>query len=305
MKENNGALISIMAASNEIGTVQPLKEIGGIASENSAVFHCDAVQALGKVPLDVKKNNIGLMSLSSHKISGPKGVGALYVKRDLELVPRMFGGAQERGLRSGTQNVPAVLGFVKAAEIACENVQSSSQHLFSLTEYMYSRICSSISGVLRNGHPEKRLPGTLNISIPGVETQIMVASLDQEGFCISGGSACQSGALDPLFGSSGHRPQVSGGCLQCPHLSGPLQYPRGSGYVCSGSQKDLGQNKRRVVITSTSGRADQEIEVVFVYRAIQLTSIFLFPAGHICLPNTGSRFRGDNCLHRASGGYFP
>lgn len=194
---DNAVLISVMAANNEIGTLQPLAEIGSMAAEKGVVFHCDAVQAFGKIPLSVKDFNIDLLALSSHKIFGPKGVGALYVNRKLKLAPQLRGGSQERGLRAGTQNLPAILGFVKAAEIACGEMERNAEHLFELTEYMYSQISSQVPGVIRNGHPQKRLAGTLNLSITGVETQVMVASLDQENICVSGGSACQSGSLDP------------------------------------------------------------------------------------------------------------
>ncbi|KMQ51897.1 Cysteine desulfurase [Chitinispirillum alkaliphilum] len=194
----NTCLVSVMAANNEIGTLQPIDEIGEIVSAGAnAVFHCDAVQALGKIPLDVKRSKIDLLSLSSHKVNGPKGVGVLYVRRGIKIDPIFFGGHQERNIRPGTQNLPAVLGFVTAAEICCNRMKENSEKLFSLTEYMYSRIVAEINEVIRNGDSGRRIPGTINLSFSGVETQVLVAALDQEGICISGGSACQSGSVDP------------------------------------------------------------------------------------------------------------
>ncbi len=205
----NVCLVSVMAASNEIGTVQPFERVGQLVSQSQAVYHCDAVQAFGKVPIDVKKASVDLMSFSAHKINGPKGIGALYVKRGVKIHPRFFGGYQERSIRPGTQNVPSILAFVKAAEIACDNMLQNAEILFDLTEYMNFRIASEIQNVLRNGDTQNRLPGTLNLCFPGVETQVLLASLDQEGICASGGSACHSGSIDPsaVLLAIGRRPQ--------------------------------------------------------------------------------------------------
>ena len=190
-------LISVIFANNEIGTVQPVKEIGKIAKQNNVPFHTDAVQAFGKLPVGIKENNISLMSISSHKIYGPKGCGALYINKDVSIKPRTYGGSQEHNLRTGTQNLPAILGFVKVAEIAYEKMDEEKRHLFELTEFMYSEIENTIDNVLRNGHPDKRLPGTLNVSFPDTTSTMVVEALDKEDICVSGGSACHSGMDEP------------------------------------------------------------------------------------------------------------
>lgn len=190
-------LISVMFANNEIGTIQPMKEIGEIAAQNSILFHSDAVQAFGKVPLNVVENNISLCAISSHKIYGPKGCGALYVKKGVPLNPRTYGGGQEHGLRTGTQNLPAILGFVEAAQIAYNKMSEEKQFLMDLTEYMYTEISSCIENVIRNGHPQKRIPGTLNLSFPGVISEMVVEELIKERICMSGGAACHSGTTEP------------------------------------------------------------------------------------------------------------
>jgi cysteine desulfurase len=188
-------LVSVMFANNEIGTVQPVQEISEIARKSGVIFHCDAVQAFGKVPVTVREFNVDLLSISSHKVYGPKGCGALYIRSDTKVNPRTFGGSQERGMRTGTENLPAILGFVCAAEIACSKVDDESKRLKSLTDLLFSQICSRIENVVRNGHPDKRIPGTLSLCFPGAETESVLASLDQEGICVSGGSACASGSI--------------------------------------------------------------------------------------------------------------
>jgi cysteine desulfurase len=189
-------LVSIIYANNEIGTIQPIEEIGEMLEEKKIPFHSDAVQAFGKIPLDVGKGHLSLMSVSSHKIYGPKGCGALYVREGLKINPRTFGGSQERHIRTGTENLPAILGFVKAAELACNNLAVDAKYLFNLTEMMYREICTRIENVIRNGHTQKRIPGTLNLCFPGAETESVLASLDQDGVCASGGAACSSGSIN-------------------------------------------------------------------------------------------------------------
>jgi|WetSurMetagenome_2_1015567.scaffolds.fasta_scaffold00008_78 cysteine desulfurase len=189
-------LVSIMYANNEIGTIQPVREIGEVLERNGIPFHSDAVQAFGKIPIDVGKDHVTLMSISSHKIYGPKGCGALFIRGGgTKLSPRTFGGHQERGMRTGTENLPAILGFVKAAEISHHVMESERKRLFDLTELMYTEIAGKIENVLRNGHADARISGTLNLCIPGAETESMLASLDREGICASGGSACSSGSI--------------------------------------------------------------------------------------------------------------
>jgi cysteine desulfurase len=188
-------LVSVMFANNEIGTVQPIQEISEITRNSGVIFHCDAVQAFGKVPVTVREFNVDLLSISSHKVYGPKGCGALYIRSGTKVNPRTFGGSQERGMRTGTENLPAILGFVCAAEIACSKVDDESKRLKSLTDLLFSQICSRIENVVRNGHPDKRIPGTLSLCFPGAETESVLASLDQEEICVSGGSACASGSI--------------------------------------------------------------------------------------------------------------
>jgi cysteine desulfurase len=188
-------LISVMLANNETGTIQPVKEISEVVEKKGIMFHTDAVQAFGKVPVNVKETQADLLSISSHKIYGPKGCGALYVRQGTKLLPRTFGGSQERCMRTGTENLPAILGFVRAAEIACAKIDEESQRLTELSEFLFKQISNRIQNVMRNGHPEKRIPGTISLCFPGAETESVLASLDQEGICASGGSACASGSI--------------------------------------------------------------------------------------------------------------
>jgi cysteine desulfurase len=191
------SLISIMTANNETGTLQPVKTAGMLAAAQGIPLHTDAVQAFGKIPLDLHEGAVSLCSISSHKIYGPKGCGALVVRKGAPLHSRTFGGGQEFGMRTGTQNLPAVLGFVKAAEVSCENMIREKQRLLELTEYLYHGIVSCIGGVVRNGHPEARIPGTLNLSFPGTTSGMIVHALDAQGICVSGGAACHAGSEEP------------------------------------------------------------------------------------------------------------
>jgi cysteine desulfurase len=195
MASDKTRLVSVMFANNETGTIQPVNEIGDWCRKKSIIFHSDAVQAFGKVPVNVTDNNVDLLSISSHKIYGPKGCGALFVKQGTRINPRTFGGSQERGLRTGTENLPAILGFVRAAEIAVSGIKEESKRLTELTTLLFNKISSRIENVIRNGHAEKRIPGTVNVCFPGAETESVLASLDQEGICVSGGSACASGSI--------------------------------------------------------------------------------------------------------------
>jgi len=189
-------LISIMAANNEIGTTAPLEEIGKIAKEHEVFFHTDAVQALGYLDLDVKEMNIDLMSISGHKIYGPKGIGALYVRRrnpKVKLNPLLHGGGHERGWRSGTLNVPSIVGFGKAARLADRNMEERTQHVDELTTYMWNRLNDELDDIVLNGHPENRIPNNLNISFTGVENKALVKNL-QPDIAVSAGSACTTGS---------------------------------------------------------------------------------------------------------------
>ena len=190
-------LITIMFANNEIGTIQPVKEIGAICRERKVLFHTDAVQAVGNVPIDVKEMNIDLLSLAGHKIYGPKGIGALYIKKGIKIDPIIHGGAQERKKRAGTENVPGIVGFGKAAEIAYNNLDKNIQDLTNLRDKLIKGIFDNIDYVILNGHPHNRLPGNVNISFQFIEGEALLLSLDMVGICGSSGSACTSGTLDP------------------------------------------------------------------------------------------------------------
>ncbi|MDD3465255.1 MAG: cysteine desulfurase NifS [Candidatus Cloacimonetes bacterium] len=190
-------LISVMAANNEIGTIQPIKEIGSIAKEKGVLFHTDAVQAIGSVPIDVEEMNIDLLSLSAHKFYGPKGVGALYMRKGVKTQQMIHGGAQERNRRAGTENLPAIVGLGKAIELAVQDIPGHNARLKALRDRLISGILSTVEHTRLNGHPEKRLPGNVNFSFEFIEGEALLLSLDIKGIAGSSGSACTSGSLDP------------------------------------------------------------------------------------------------------------
>ncbi|SHG47673.1 cysteine desulfurase [Asaccharospora irregularis DSM 2635] len=190
-------LISIMFANNEIGTIQPIKEIGQIAKEHNIVFHTDAVQAAGNIPVDVKELEVDLMSMSSHKIYGPKGVGALYIKTGTKLHNFVHGGAQERRRRAGTENIPAIVGYGKAAELAKANMDNHISTLTRLRNRLMNEILERIPNTRVNGSVENRLPGNINFSFEFIEGEGILLLLDMLGIAASSGSACTSGSLDP------------------------------------------------------------------------------------------------------------
>ncbi len=190
------ALVTIMYANNEIGTVQPIAEIGKLCREKKVLFHTDAVQAVGHVEIDVNTQNIDMLSISGHKIHAQKGVGALYVKKGIALTNLIYGGAQERNKRAGTENLPAIMGFAKAMEIACTDIEKRGEKTAKQRDRLISEILK-ISHTRLNGDPVKRLPGTVNISIEGIEGESLLLMLDINGICASSGSACTSGSLDP------------------------------------------------------------------------------------------------------------
>ena len=195
--KDNTVLISIMFANNEIGTIQPIKEIGEIAKKNNIIFHTDAVQAVGNEPIDVKDMNIDMLSLSAHKIHGPKGVGALYIKKGIRIHNLIHGGAQEKKLRAGTENVPGISGLGVAADLAYQNLDKKREKLTNLRDKLIKRISSEVPECILNGHPEKRLPGNVNFSFRYIEGESLLLYLDMEGISASSGSACTSGSLDP------------------------------------------------------------------------------------------------------------
>lgn len=190
-------LISIMYANNEIGTIQPITEIGEIAKEHGIIFHTDAVQAFGSIKIDVKKQNIDLLSISGHKIGGPKGVGAIYIKKGIRIDNFIHGGAQERGKRAGTEGVHNIAGLGKAAELAYTNFDEHVEKLTKLRDKLIEDIKSNIPDVLLNGHPTNRLPNNVNFSYELVEGESILLLLDMDGISASSGSACTSGSLDP------------------------------------------------------------------------------------------------------------
>jgi len=190
-------LITVMAANNETGAVQPIAEIGAIAGANGAVLHTDAVQAVGKIPVNVEDLGVDLLSISGHKIYGPKGIGALYVRKGTSLRPLLYGGHHESSLRPGTENVPGIAAFAKAVELAVEELTESEKSLRSLKEKLASGISERIQAVHRNGSKEKSLPNILSISFEGVDGESLLLNLDLLGFAVSTGSACTSGATDP------------------------------------------------------------------------------------------------------------
>lgn len=190
-------LVSIMHANNEIGTVQPVGEIGRIVRARGVCFHTDAVQSAGKLAVDVEAMRADLLSLSGHKIYGPKGVGAIYIRKGVEIEPTAHGGHHENDVRSGTENTVGIVGMGMAAELAAEERESEFRHLSEMRDALEARIRVEIEGVRVNGHPQRRLPGTLNVSFPGAEGESLIMSLDLEGIAVSTGSACTSGAIEP------------------------------------------------------------------------------------------------------------
>ena len=183
-------LISIMVANNEVGTIQPIKEICKIAHEKSIPMHTDAVQAVGKIPIDVKDLDVDLLSISSHKINGPKGIGALYIKKGTELNPMILGGGQENGLRSGTENVPNIVGFGTACQLAKDNMKQNVNHFRILSTKLRSRVLQEIPYVTVNGHIEKRIPNNNHFTFLGVNGEDLIIKLDESDVAASTGSAC-------------------------------------------------------------------------------------------------------------------
>ncbi len=190
-------LISVMFANNEIGTIEPIREIGAIAREHGILFHTDAVQAFGQVPIDVEEMNIDMLSASAHKLNGPKGTGMLYIRSDVKIRSFVHGGAQERNRRAGTENVPGIVGFAAAVRRAQRIMEEKARKERELRDYLIGRIEREIPYCRLNGHREKRLPGNANISFRFIEGESLRSVLDMRGVCASSGSACTSGSLDP------------------------------------------------------------------------------------------------------------
>jgi len=209
-------LISIMHANNEVGTIESISEIARIAKERGIYFHTDAVQTVGKIPINVKELGIGLLSLSGHKLYGPKGVGALYIRKGIKVSPLIHGGHHEKNKRAGTENVPGIVGLGKACEIAVKEMATEGKRLKALRDRLYKGLSERIDEIILNGHPVNRLPGNLNICVQYVEGESMLLNLDLEGICASSGSACTSGSLEPshVLLAMGIPPEIAHGSLR-------------------------------------------------------------------------------------------
>jgi len=194
---NDTVLVSIMSANNETGTIQPIRELATICRERGVTFHTDAVQSFGKAPVKVNDWGVDLVSIAAHKFYGPKGVGALYIRRGTKLDPLLFGGSHENDRRAGTENVAAIVGLAKAAELATATMGEEQCRLFGLCEKVATRIAERVSGAHRNGHPVQRIGNTINFSFEGCEEEGLLLGLDLEGVAVSSGSACAVGSLEP------------------------------------------------------------------------------------------------------------
>jgi len=214
--DENTALVSVMFANNEIGTIQDIKTIAEIVHSRGALFHTDAVQAVGKVPVNVRDLDVDFLTLSAHKIYGPKGIGALYVRRGTPFCPLIRGGHQERGRRAGTENSLGIVAFAKAIEMRALEMESESQRLIQYKQILRAGIERNIPDVRFNGHPADSLPGTLNVSFEGAEGESILLYLDLEGIGVSTGSACASGSLDPshVLLATGIGPELAHGSIR-------------------------------------------------------------------------------------------
>jgi cysteine desulfurase len=209
-------LISIIHANNEVGTIEPLEEIGRLAMERDIPFHTDAVQSVGKVPIDVGTLRVNLLSLSAHKFCGPKGVGALYIRKGTKILPQVYGGHQELNVRAGTENVAGIVGLGEAAEIGFHKMQAEGKRLRRLRDTLWEKIKERVGPVRLNGHPTRRLPNTLNVSFDLVEGESLAINLDLKGIAVSAGSACTSGSLEPshVLLAMGLSPTVAKGSVR-------------------------------------------------------------------------------------------
>ena len=195
MRPDTG-LVSVMTANNEVGTIEPIAEIAKIAHENGVLIHTDAVQAVGHIPVDVEKLGVDLLSMAAHKFYGPKGIGALYIKSGVHITSLIYGGEQEKGLRAGTENTPAIVGMGQALRLACENMPTENARLEALQNRFEEDILSRIPHARINGMRNHRLPGTLHVTFPNADTNMLLMRLDMEGIAASAGSACAAGAME-------------------------------------------------------------------------------------------------------------
>jgi cysteine desulfurase len=213
---NKTVIISIMLANNEVGTIEPIAEIGEIAREMGIYLHTDAIQAVGKIPVNVNDLKVDLLSISGHKINGPKGIGALYIKRGIRMVSFLHGGHHEKNRRAGTENIPAIVGLGKAAEFAAGGMEKKNKNLTELRDRLHKGITDKIDQVYLNGHPTLRLPNTLNLSFAYVEGESLLLNLDLKGIAVSTGSACTSGSPEPshVLVAMGIEPVLAQGSLR-------------------------------------------------------------------------------------------
>jgi len=210
------ALISIMYANNEIGTIQPIETVVAIAREHGVLVHSDAVQAFGKIRFDVEKLSVDFLSVSAHKIYGPKGVGALYVRKGIDICPFIHGGRQERGIRAGTENTIGIVGFGEAARVLLDHGRKDQEKIEKLADSLKRGIEERIPKVIFNGHPEKRVKNTLNVAFPGLEAEAILLALATKGISVSTGSACSSESeeISPVLLSIGLRPEIARSCIR-------------------------------------------------------------------------------------------
>jgi len=209
-------LISVMHANNEMGTIEPITEIGKIAKETKIYFHTDAVQTAGHIPVDVNELGVDLLSMSAHKLYGPKGVGALYIRKGTKLLPLMHGGEQERRRRASTENVPGIVGFGRTVELAQQEIDEEAKRLTYLRDKLIKGLLERVDHIRLNGHPSRRLPNNVNVSVDFVEGESMLLNLDLEGICASTGSACNSSSIEPshVLLALGLSPELAHGSLR-------------------------------------------------------------------------------------------
>lgn len=209
-------LVSVMHANNEVGTIQPIEELSKVTEERGAYFHTDAVQTVGKIAMNLQRLNVDMLSMSGHKIYGPKGVGALYIRKGVRISPWAHGGHHERSRRAGTENVPSIVGFSRALELLNEEREKHNQHLRNLTEMFYRKLVESIPDVILHGDLNRRIPSTLSLSFKGVEGESVILSLDMKGVAVSTGSACSSGTLEPshVLSAMGIDPAIAQGAIR-------------------------------------------------------------------------------------------
>lgn len=216
MIKQDPALISVMTANNEVGTIEPIDAIAKECKRKGVLFHTDAVQAFGKIPIDVKKTPIDFMSISGHKIGAPKGIGALYIREGTRIEPLIDGGHQENGMRGGTENVAAIVGFGAACEVAKANMEKESERLTSLSEYLISNALSDIKGIHLTGSRHDRIPGHCSFVVDGVEGEVLQMLMDMDGICVSTGSACSSGTgtLSHVIKACGYTNEQANGIIR-------------------------------------------------------------------------------------------